>query len=183
MIEKMDDRFEVEAVMTKAARWMAVAAMVVTMAGTMLRAQSAVPEADQKGIQKTLDSFGSTLTKMDFDSFGKLFTEDADFVNIVGMHWHGKAQIVKAHRVVFTTRYKGVPQHIVESSYGSLAPGLVLVTSTIKMDDYTAQDGQRMTDNLFRMTWVMEKQGSGWLIRSAANVPINIEAAAHDPGK
>ena len=144
---------------------------------------SAVSAADRQGIQTTLDSFGSTLTKMDFDAFGKLFTDDADFVNIVGMHWSGKAQIVKAHRVVFTTRYKGVPQHIAESTYGSLAPGLVLVTSTIKMDDYTAQDGKRMTDNVFRMTWVMEKKAGGWLIRSAANVPINIEAAAHDPGK
>ncbi len=171
--------------MTKAARWMAAAAIAVMLCGQRVQAQAsgAVSAADQQGIQTTLDAFGSTLTKMDFDAFSTLFTDDADFVNIVGMHWHGKAQIVKAHRVVFTTRYKGVPQHIAESSYGALAPGLVLVTSTIKMDDYTAQDGKRMTDNQFRMTWVMEKQGERWLIRSAANTIIDTVAAPHDPGK
>jgi uncharacterized protein (TIGR02246 family) len=171
--------------MTKAAKWMAVAGMMLVFMGGRMQAQtdSTVSAADKQGIQTTLDAFGETLTKMDFDAFSKLFAEDADFVNIVGMHWHGKAQIVKAHRVVFTTRYKGVPQHIAESSYGTLAPGVVLVTSLIKMDDYTAQDGKRMTDNQFRMTWVMEKLGERWLIRSAANVPINLEAAAHDPGK
>jgi uncharacterized protein (TIGR02246 family) len=164
---------------------MAAAAIAVMLCGQRVQAQAsgAVSAADQQGIQTTLDAFGSTLTKMDFDAFSTLFTDDADFVNIVGMHWHGKAQIVKAHRVVFTTRYKGVPQHIAESSYGALAPGLVLVTSTIKMDDYTAQDGKRMTDNQFRMTWVMEKQGERWLIRSAANTIIDTVAAPHDPGK
>jgi uncharacterized protein (TIGR02246 family) len=171
--------------MLKAAKWMAVAVMILTLAGGKMQAQTdgSVSAADQQGIQATLDAFGSTLTKMDFDAFSTLFTEDADFVNIVGMHWHGKAQIVKAHRVVFTTRYKGVPQHIAESSYGTLAPGLVLVTSLIKMDDYTAQDGKRMTDNQFRMTWVMEKQGERWLIRSAHNTIIDTVAAPHDPGK
>jgi len=171
--------------MTKAAKWMAMTAMAMTMAGTMLCAQtaSAVLAADQQGIQTTLDAFGSTLTKMDFDAFSKLFTDDADFVNIVGMHWSGNAQIVKAHRVVFTTRYKGVPQHIIEKTEATLAPGLVLVVGTIKMDDYTAQDGKAMTNNLFRMTLVMKKVGERWLIRSAENTAIDTVAAPHDPGK
>lgn len=120
---------------------------------------------------------------MDFDAFSTLFTDDADFVNIVGMPWSGKAQIVKAHRVVFTTRYRGTPQHIVEKSEATLAPGLVLVVGTIKMDDYTAQDGKAMTDNLFRMTLVMKKVGERWLIRTAENTAINTVAAPHDPGK
>jgi uncharacterized protein (TIGR02246 family) len=174
-----------EAMMTKAAKWIAVAAMVATMAGTMVRAQKAgvVSVADERGIQTTLDAFGSTLTKMDFDAFSTLFTDDADFVNIVGMHWSGRAQIVKAHRVVFTTRYKGVPQHMIEKSEATLVPGLVLVVGTIKMDDYTAQDGKAMTNNLFRMTLVMKKVGERWLIRSAENTAIDTVAAPHDPGK
>ncbi len=171
--------------MTKAAKWMTVAAMVVMMAGKTLPAQtvSAVSAADRQGIETTLDAFGSTLTKMDFDAFSTVFTDDADFVNIVGMHWHGKAQIVKAHRVVFTTRYKGVPQHMIEKTEATLAPGLVLVVGTIKMDDYTAQDGKAMTNNLFRMTLVMKKVGERWLIRSAENTAIDTVAAPHDPGK
>jgi uncharacterized protein (TIGR02246 family) len=175
----------VEAAMTKAAKWMAVVSMAAILGGPAMMAETAgaVSTADQQGIQTTLDAFGSTLTKMDFDAFSTLFTDDADFVNIVGMHWHGKAQIVKAHRVVFTTRYKGVPQRIIEKSEATLAPGLVLVVGTIKMDDYTAQDGKAMTNNLFRMTLVMKKVGERWLIRSAENTVIDTVAAPHDPGK
>jgi uncharacterized protein (TIGR02246 family) len=166
-------------------KWMAAAAMAVMLCGQKMQAQAsgAVSAADQQGIQTTLDAMGSTLTKMDFDAFSKLFTDDADFVNIVGMHWSGKAQIVKAHRVVFTTRYKGVAQHIIHKSEATLAPGVVLVVGTIKMDDYTAQDGKLMTNNLFRMTLVMKKVGEQWLIRSAENTAIDPVAAPHDPGK
>jgi hypothetical protein len=51
------------------------------------------------------------------------------------------------------------------------------------MDDYTAQDGKAMTNNLFRMTLVMKKVGERWLIRSAENTAIDTVAAAHDPGR
>jgi hypothetical protein len=64
-----------------------------------------------------------------------------------------------------------------------LAPGLVLVVATIKMDDDTARDGKRMTNNLFRMTLVMKKVGERWLIRSAENTAIDAAAAPQDPGK
>jgi uncharacterized protein (TIGR02246 family) len=160
-----------------------MAALVGSAAVGLAQTSSAVSAADQEGIQTTLDAFGSTLTKMDFDTFGTLFTDDADFVNVVGMHWAGKAQIVKAHRIVFTTRYRGTPQHFLEKSEATLAPGLVLVVGTIKMDDYTAQDGKAMTDNQFRMTLVMKKVGERWLIRSAENTVIDLVAAPHDPGK
>jgi len=160
-----------------------MAALVGSAAVGLAQTSSAVSAADQEGIQTTLDAFGSTLTKMDFDAFGTLFTDDADFVNVVGMHWAGKAQIVKAHRVVFTTRYRGTPQHFIEKSEATLAPGLVLVVGKIKMDDYTAQDGKAMTNNQFLMTLVMKKVGERWLIRSAENTPIDLVAAPHDPGK
>ena len=139
--------------------------------------------SDKRSIDETLDAFGTTLARMDFEAFGALFTDDCDFVNIVGMHWAGKAQVVKGHSIVFTTRYRGVSQHILDKSEALLAPGVVLVTTTIKMDDYTAQNGKRMSDNLFRMTWVLEKQDGKWLIRSAHNTAIDLEAAKHDPVK
>jgi uncharacterized protein (TIGR02246 family) len=167
-------------------RFLRLAVVVIMMMGVApvtLAQASTVSAEDQKGIDVTLNAFGTTLTAMDFDSFATLFTDDCDFVNIVGMHWSGKAQVVKAHRVVFTTRYRGVPQHVIEKSEATLAPGLVLVTSTILMDDYTSKEGKLMTNNLFRMTILMKKQGDRWLIRSAQNTVIDAEAAKHDPGK
>ena len=127
-------------------------------------------------------AFGAPLTAMHFHTFATLFPADPDHVNIVGMHWHGKAQIVKAHHVVFTTRYKHVQQHTVERVEAPLAPALALVNATVKMDDYTLPDGKRMTNNVFRLTFVMQNVNGKWLIRSAQNTAIDTEAGRHDPG-
>ena len=54
--------------------------------------QAPVPAADQAGIDATVTAFADTVTAMDFNKFATLWTDDADFVNIVGMHWHGKAR-------------------------------------------------------------------------------------------
>ena len=164
-------------------RTLALATLLVALpAITSAQTPHPLSPADTAAIDTTLAAFGDTLTVTDFDTFATLFTDDADFVNIVGMHWHGRAQIVKAHRIVFTTRYHGNPQHFIEKTEAALAPNLALVVGTIKMDDYTAQDGKRMTNNLFRMTLVMEKHDGKWLIRSAQNTIIDTEAAKHDPG-
>ena len=163
-----------------------LALAVPFLAGPLaLSAQPAAPlsAADRQGIDATLEGFGSTLAAMDFDAFARLLTADADWVNIVGMHWHGREQIVKGHRVVFTTRYHGQAQHITEKTEAALAPGVVLVIETIKMDDYTTPEGKPMTNNFFRMTLVLEKHDGKWLIRSGENTVIDLEAAKHDPGK
>ena len=90
---------------------------------------------------------------------------------------------MKGHSVIFTTRYRGVPMHVVERTIAPLSEDTVLVLSTVKMDDYTAQDGKRMTDNLFRLTWVLKKQEGKWLIRFGQNTVIDQEAARHNPVK
>ena len=158
-----------------------LAALALLAAATAAQAQAPAP-ADAAAIDRTLTAFGSTLAAMDFDAFANLFTDDADFVNIVGMHWHGRAQIVNAHRVVFTTRYHGQAQRFTDKTEALLAPGTALVVGTIKMDDYVARDGKQMTNNFFRMTLVLKKRGDQWLIRSAENTVIDPDAAKHDPG-
>ena len=50
------------------------------------------------------------------------------------------------------------------------------------MDDYTLPDGRPMTNNLFRMTLVLEKKNGRWLIRAGENTVLDPEAAKHDPG-
>ena len=66
-------------------------ATLIVMAGLAVPAMSQTPSAlssaDEKGVDATLAAFGTTLTQMDFAAFATLWTEDCDFVNIVGMHW------------------------------------------------------------------------------------------------
>jgi len=45
-------------------------------------------------------------TAMTWPAFGRLFTEDCDYVNIDGVHWKGVQEIVQRHTELFHKRLK-----------------------------------------------------------------------------
>jgi uncharacterized protein (TIGR02246 family) len=139
--------------------------------------------ADQQAISASISSVGHALATQDFDAFAAHLTDDCDWVNVVGMHWQGKPQTVKAHRVFFSTMFKGVKMEEIYGTPSEVAPGVALVTSTIKVGDYTTPSGNRMTGVEDRMTYILVQRDGKWLIRSAHNTTIDPVAAQHDPGK
>jgi ketosteroid isomerase-like protein len=73
---------------------------------------------------KVLDAWLKAWNASDLDAMFALFTDDAHWVNIVGMHWRGKAEVERAHRVFFDVMFKGVPQSLEEIE--SVVPLLAL---------------------------------------------------------
>jgi len=61
------------------------------------------------------------------DAMGQLLTTDADFVNVIGMHMKGRAEIVAQHKEIHRTQFKNSVwvTHSVEAQL--LAPGFGLV--------------------------------------------------------
>jgi uncharacterized protein (TIGR02246 family) len=145
-------------------------------------AQSALSAKDKQEIDASMDAMGTDLYRLDFAAFGSLLTEDCDWINIVGMHWSGKAQVVKGHTAVFSTRYKGVLMQQLERSITLIAPGTALVINKQSMGPDKSAEGKPI-DNVSLMTVVMVKQDGRWLIRAGENVTIDQRAALHDPVK
>ena len=98
--------------------------------------------ADHQEIASVLDRFADAWKRRDMDAFATLFTEDCDWINIVGMHWKGKAQVVRAHHNLITTRYKGVDVHNISHEETEIAPGVALVIWVSSVDAYTSPEGQ-----------------------------------------
>jgi uncharacterized protein (TIGR02246 family) len=146
------------------------------------RAQSGLSAEDKQAIGATMDAVGDDLFKLDFAGFGALLTDDCDWINIVGMHWAGKAQVVKGHTGIFSTRYKGMMMQQMERSISELAPGTALVINKQSIGPDKTADGKPI-DNVSIMTVVMVKRGGKWLIRAGENVTIDSKAALHDPVK
>ena len=64
--------------------------------------QTSHPDADAIAAALT-DAWNS----YDGDAFAQQFTEDADFVNIFGMHGVGRKAIARAHQAIFEGIYQG----------------------------------------------------------------------------
>ena len=52
----------------------------------------------------------------DMAAYGALFHDDAEWINVVGMHWRGKDEVMKAHTSFHETIFKNCQLH------GEVAP-------------------------------------------------------------
>ena len=49
--------------------------------------------SDEDAVRKAVNGFPEAWNRHDMNAFGALFTPDADFVNVAGMHWKGRELI------------------------------------------------------------------------------------------
>ncbi len=139
---------------------------------------------DTAAIQKTITALGDAWNANDMKAFASCVKDDCDWINIVGMHWRGKAAVMKAHTVYLSTMFLGVQQETLESEIAEIAPGVALVVLTIRVGDFTTPDGRLEKNMQDRMSYVMVRQpDESWLIRAAHNTTINPMAAKFDPTK
>src|SRR3954449_3436434 len=61
---------------------------------------------DDHAIQKVIKGIEEGWNAHDMKAYGKLFREDAEFVNVVGMHWRGREAVMAAHEAFHKTSFK-----------------------------------------------------------------------------
>lgn len=108
----------------------------------------------------------------DMKSFASLFTEDAQFVNVIGLWWHSRAEIQKAHEALHATRMR--MSHLVasESVVHLLSPEVAVLLQQWQLTGDTGIDGVTLPMRRGVMSLVTVKAGGQWHIASAQNTDI-----------
>jgi hypothetical protein len=65
-----------------------------------------VRAGDEKAIRQLVATFESGWNTNDMKAIGSIFRDDAEFINLVGMHWRGRDAIVKAHVAYHAIMFK-----------------------------------------------------------------------------
>jgi uncharacterized protein (TIGR02246 family) len=102
-----------------------------------------------------------------------LFSEDADFVNVWGSHWHGRSQIASEHAERHRKQLKGstFTSRDVSVHYLRTDVALVHISWVIRGDRNLDNSPRQPRQGLF--TWVMLKDEAGhWWVRAAHNVHV-----------
>ena len=84
---------------------------------------------DQEAIRDVVAAFEDSWNRHDMETFAELFTEDADFVNVVGLWWKGRPEIKQAHENSHATMFKNSNLSISETSIRFLKPDVAVVRS------------------------------------------------------
>ncbi|MCC6797529.1 MAG: SgcJ/EcaC family oxidoreductase [Candidatus Hydrogenedentes bacterium] len=144
---------------------------------------SRLSKADEDAVRAVVMGIEQTWNSHDMDAMGKLFRDDAEFINVVGMDWHGRNAIMVAHSAYHNTMFKNhnIKTDTIETR--SIADGCAIAVVTTTNDSFKTPDGNVVPKRQNRQTYVLTKRADGWKIVHAHNVPVDAMAAQHDPAK
>jgi len=138
---------------------------------------------NEAAIRQVPKDYVTYWNKHDMDSFINLFTDDAEWVNVVGHVWRGKPQIKKAHQVSLETNFKNREIRLVDMTVRFIRPDVAVSIVRWNLDGFDAPDGRHFDKGDNISTLVFAKENGKWLIASGENVTVDPMAAAHDPAK
>jgi uncharacterized protein (TIGR02246 family) len=121
----------------------------------------------------------------DMKAWASLFTEDADFVNVAGWWWKGRAEIEKKHTAIHAYVFRDSTLTIDEVHARFLTPEIALVHVSWTLVGHKNPDGSAAQPRKGIFTQVLQKQNGKWLIAAAQNTDSRPEVAPlmGPPGK
>jgi uncharacterized protein (TIGR02246 family) len=159
-------------------------AVVAQTAKPQVTPKAAAPSLsteDEQAIRKVIAGTAVALNAHDMKAFAILFREDAEWINIVGMHWHGRDAVLAAHTAFLDTVFKDNRMKVNAIETRSLGNGYATAVATVTHGTFTTPDGRIVPEAQNRVTHVLVKGSDGWKIVHGHNVQVDVEAARHDP--
>jgi uncharacterized protein (TIGR02246 family) len=89
---------------------------------------------DKVSLERLVAELAAAWNAADSAAFAAAFADDADFVNVYGMHARGRTMIAAGHQFIFTTIYKDSKVQYVVDSVRELARGIALVHVSATLD-------------------------------------------------
>ncbi|WP_245513412.1 MULTISPECIES: SgcJ/EcaC family oxidoreductase [unclassified Mesorhizobium] len=117
-------------------------------------------------------AFADAWNRHDMGDLAALFSEDANFVNVVGVWWKSRSEIEGAHRATHETMFRESRLDGDVSSVVELAPDLRSVHYTWTLTGASAPDGSPAGTRQGILLLIVKKEQSGWQIKVAQNTDI-----------
>jgi uncharacterized protein (TIGR02246 family) len=132
-----------------------------------------IPQLYSNSPEGVAEGFVASWNRMDAVSLAGLFAEDAEFVNVVGLWWHNRQAIYKAHeyglRVIFPDSEVSLRQVKVKQ----LSSDIAVVHARMRLRGQNAHAGVKKPGDRFNVfSFVVQKLAKGWVCVSAHNTDV-----------
>ena len=159
-----------------------IAVALVMLAMTATNPAIAKTTHDELAVRKVLASFDEAFNKHDADAVAALYTDDAEFINISGMWWRGRAEIRRGTAFVLANIFQNTT--IQTDSVSVRFPTrdtAIAVIAQHTVGSFVLPDGTRISSTNARLTYFLVKVGGRWMIAGGQNTEI--KPGLHDPSK
>jgi uncharacterized protein (TIGR02246 family) len=119
------------------------------------------------------DGFARAWNRHDMEELGKLFHDDADFVNVVGVKLTGRESIKSHHAIGHAGPFANSTLQVAVDDAREIVPGIIVAHVHSQLEG----DGRapRQTRHTL-MTLVIEQRAARWMIVAAHNTNLAVPA-------
>jgi uncharacterized protein (TIGR02246 family) len=107
-------------------------------------------------------------------SWPRCFTEDVDFVNVLGSHWKGRSQVKSVHASMHKTQFHSSKWQNRSVSTQTVKPDVALVHVEWAVVGDLDPDGTPRQPRTGVFSWLLVEHEGRWLIRSAHNTNVTV---------
>lgn len=116
--------------------------------------------------------FAEAWHARDARALADLFVEDADFVNVVGLWWHNRADIQRAHHYGLTTFFRNSRIDARRVKVRQLGDSFATVHTRWKLTGQIDKQGAELGERFAVMLFVAERRADGWRVVAAHNTDV-----------
>lgn len=120
--------------------------------------------------QELVDAFASALNAADAGALGELFSEDAEFVNILGMRMHGRNGIVAGHEWALAGPLRGRAVRFDRVDELPVTDDVTVLHGHSLRERRPGAPEEGLPDGTSVLAFVTRRGADGWQIVAATNV-------------
>jgi uncharacterized protein (TIGR02246 family) len=124
---------------------------------------------DESAVRNLLAEYAVAWNRHDMAAFGRLFTENSDYVNVAGVHWKGAQEIVQRLAELFHHRLKTAVRTLTGVEVRFPTPDTALVHATWDVTGGGRPTGEAVPVLKEITTMTMVKTNGKWLITAFQN--------------
>ena len=124
---------------------------------------------DESAVRNVLAEYAIAWNGHDTAAFGRLFSEDCDYVNVAGVHWKGVQEIVQRQAELFQNRLKTAVRTLTGVEVRFSTPDVALVHATWDVTGSSHPAGEAVPVLKEITTMTMVKTNGKWLITAFQN--------------
>lgn len=122
--------------------------------------------------QDVLGLFAQAWADRDAGALADLFVEDAEFVNVVGLWWHNRADIQTAHAYGFEVIFGHSRLSFVQERSRMIGHSAAVVHGKWMITGQMTASGEAAGTRYGIFTFVLERGEGGWKVVAAHNTDV-----------
>jgi uncharacterized protein (TIGR02246 family) len=154
-----------------------------TPASARMNTPAAFSAADESAVRALVNDFASTWTRHDMKAMHELDTDDVEWINVVGHHWRGKANVYKGHVAIHKGMCATTTASVESATIRSIAPNVAIAVATMHFGPSLDPHFSWVVANKTRASFTMVKRDGIWKIAHFQNTVIDPKAEDDDETK